>query len=92
VSDPEDLDRDLSGAGHGDTRPSLVVHESRAPILVALLVAMALPFLMPANYSPGARWLLPLVEGALLVAALSSTRAGSTGGRGTYDGCASPWS
>ena len=71
VSDPEDLDRDLSGAGHGDTRPSLVVHESRAPILVALLVAMALPFLMPANYSPGARWLLPLVEGALLVAALS---------------------
>lgn len=71
MSDPEDLDRDLSGAGHGDTRPSLVVHESRAPILVALLVAMALPFLMPANYSPGARWLLPLVEGALLVAALS---------------------
>jgi hypothetical protein len=70
VSDPDDLDRDLSEAGHGDTRPSLV-HESRAPILVALLVAMALPFLMPANYSPGARWLLPLVEGALLVAALS---------------------
>jgi hypothetical protein len=70
VTDPDDLDRDLSGAGHGDTRPSLV-HESRAPILVALLVAMALPFLMPANYSPGARWLLPLVEGALLVAALS---------------------
>jgi len=48
-----------------------MTHESRGPILAALLVAMALPFLMPADYSPGARWLLPLVEGALLVAAIS---------------------
>jgi hypothetical protein len=77
VSDPDDLDRDLSGAGHGDTRPSLVPHESRAPILIALLVAMALPFLMPSGYSPGARWLLPLVEGALLVAALSVDPGGT---------------
>jgi hypothetical protein len=71
VSDPDDVARDPSGAGQSDTQPVLVAHESRAPILVALLVAMALPFLMPADYSPGARWLLPLVEGALLVAALS---------------------
>src|SRR4029453_9674546 len=59
------------GAGGGDAAHGLVAHESRVPVLAALLVAMALPFLMPANYSPGARWLLPLVEGALLVAALS---------------------
>jgi hypothetical protein len=31
---------------------------------------------MPANYSPGARWLLPLVEGALLVATLSVDPSG----------------
>jgi hypothetical protein len=71
VSDPDDAAaRDLSGAGERDNRPS-ITHESRAPILVALLVAMGLPFLMPADYSPGTQWLLPLVEGALLVAALS---------------------
>jgi hypothetical protein len=71
VSDRDDLARDLSGAGGGDVRATLVRREPRVPILAALLVAMALPFLMPADYSPGARWLLPLVEGALLVAALS---------------------
>ena len=71
MSDPDDVARDPSGAGQRDTQPALAAHESRAPILVALLVAMALPFLMPADYSPGARWLLPVVEGALLVAALS---------------------
>jgi hypothetical protein len=71
LSDPDERARDLSGAGRRDVRPALVGHESRAPVLAALLVALALPFLMPAEYSPGARWLLPLVEGALLVAALS---------------------
>jgi hypothetical protein len=71
LSDPDEHARDLSGGGGRDVRPVLVGHESRAPVLAALLVALALPFLMPAEYSPGARWLLPLVEGALLVAALS---------------------
>jgi hypothetical protein len=71
VSDADEFARDLPEGGDSDTRPSIVPHESRVPILAALLVAMALPFLMPANYSPGARWLLPVVEGALLVAALS---------------------
>jgi hypothetical protein len=71
LSDPDERARDLSGAGRRDVRPALVGHESRAPVLAALLVALALPFLMPAEYSPGAQWLLPLVEGALLVAALS---------------------
>jgi hypothetical protein len=71
LSDPDEFARDVSGAGRRDVRPALVGHESRAPVLATLLVALALPFLMPAEYSPGARWLLPLVEGALLVAALS---------------------
>jgi hypothetical protein len=77
VSDPDDVARDPSGAGRRDTRSSTIAHESRAPILVALLVAMALPFLMPVDYSPGGQWLLPLVEGALLVAALSVDPGGA---------------
>jgi hypothetical protein len=76
LSDPDEPAGDVSGAGRRDVRPALVGHESRAPVLAALLVALALPFLMPAEYSPGARWLLPLVEGALLVAALSVDPAG----------------
>jgi hypothetical protein len=71
VSDADEFARDPPEGGDGDTRPALVAHEPRAPILAALLLAMALPFLMPANYTPGARWLLPLLEGALLVAAVS---------------------
>jgi hypothetical protein len=71
VSGPDDVAPEPPGAGDGDAAPALVAHESRVPVLAALLVAMALPFLMPANYSPGVRWLLPLVEGALLVAAVS---------------------
>ena len=90
MSDPDDVAGGLSGAGDRDTGPSIVPHEPRAPILAALLVAMALPFLMPANYTPGARWLLPLLEGALLVAAVSVDPVESTGGRCTSDACASP--
>jgi hypothetical protein len=71
VSDADEFARDPPEGGDSDSRPALVAHEPRAPILAALLVAMALPFLMPANYTPGARWLLPLLEGALLVAAVS---------------------
>jgi hypothetical protein len=71
VSDADEFARDPPEGGDSDTRPVLVAHEPRAPVLLTLLVAMALPFLMPADYSPVAQWLLPLVEGALLVAALS---------------------
>jgi hypothetical protein len=71
VSGPDDVAPEPPAAGGGDAAHALVAHESRVPVLAALLVAMALPFLMPANYSPGVRWLLPLVEGALLVAAVS---------------------
>jgi hypothetical protein len=71
VTDSDDVARDQSGAERRDIRPSITARESRAPILAALLVAMALPFLMPADYTPGGRWLLPLLEGALLVVAVS---------------------
>ena len=36
---------------------------------IALLAAMALPFLLPANYSVGPRWIIPVIE-ALLLGAL----------------------
>jgi hypothetical protein len=75
LSDPDDAGG-TSGADQRDTEPSRIAHESRGPILIALLVAMALPFLMPASYSPGARWLLPLVEGAIVVAAVSADPGG----------------
>ena len=35
---------------------------------VTLLAAMALPFLLPPNYSLGPRWIIPVVEALLLVA------------------------
>jgi hypothetical protein len=71
VTDSDDVARDQPGVERRDVRPSITARESRAPILAALLVAMALPFLMSTDYSPGGRWLLPLVEGALLVVAVS---------------------
>lgn len=37
-------------------------------MVAALLVAIVLPFLMPARFSPGPRWLLPILEAALLIA------------------------
>jgi hypothetical protein len=35
---------------------------------VTLLVAMALPFLLPLSFSLGPRWIIPAVEGLLLIA------------------------
>ena len=43
--------------------------ERRWPMAVTLLAAMALPFLLPPNYSLGPRWITPAVE-ALLLGAL----------------------
>jgi uncharacterized membrane protein len=42
--------------------------ERRWPMAITLLVAMALPFLLPPKYSLGPRWILPVVEALLLVA------------------------
>ena len=43
-------------------------HEPRIPVLATLVVAMAIPLPMPEPYSPGPRWVLPLVEAGFLVA------------------------
>jgi hypothetical protein len=48
--------------------PSEVRHEGRAAVLATLVVAMAIPLLMPESYSPGPRWLLPAVEAGFVVA------------------------
>jgi len=42
--------------------------ERRWPMAFTLLVAMALPFLLPPKYSLGPRWILPVVEALLLIA------------------------
>jgi hypothetical protein len=39
-------------------------------VVVAVLVAMSLPFFLPMRFSAGPRWVLPVVEGILLVAIL----------------------
>ena len=44
--------------------------ERRAPIVVAMLAAIALPFLMPSEITSGARWVVSVVEAVLLVAML----------------------
>jgi uncharacterized membrane protein len=69
VSDADDRAGDVSGAGDADSTPTEVTHESRAPVIATLLVAMVLPLLMSERYSPGPRWLLPGVEAVFLVAA-----------------------
>jgi uncharacterized membrane protein len=42
--------------------------EKRWPMAITLIVAMALPLLLPARFSLGPRWIVPAVEGLLLVA------------------------
>ncbi len=42
--------------------------EKRWPMAVTLIVAMALPFLLPPKYSIGPRWIIPALEALLLVA------------------------
>lgn len=44
--------------------------ESRWPVVVAALVVVVLPFLMPEKFTPGPVWLVPLVESGLLLAML----------------------
>src|ERR1700721_3100895 len=42
--------------------------ERRWPMAITLLVAMALPFLLPPKYSLGLTWIIPVAEALLLVA------------------------
>jgi uncharacterized membrane protein len=40
--------------------------EKRWPMAITLMVAIALPLLLPARFSLGPRWIIPVVEAALL--------------------------
>jgi uncharacterized membrane protein len=42
--------------------------ESRWPVLIAMSVAVVLPLFLPERFTPGPRWLLPIIEVAFLVA------------------------
>ena len=42
--------------------------EKRWPMAVTLIVAMALPFLLPPKYALGPRWIIPVIEALFLVA------------------------
>ncbi|MFZ2530179.1 MAG: hypothetical protein WAX14_21420 [Rhodococcus sp. (in: high G+C Gram-positive bacteria)] len=42
--------------------------ERREAASACVLVSMAVPFLLPSRYSPGTDWLLPAIEGCVLVA------------------------
>jgi hypothetical protein len=48
---------------------------------LTLVVAMALPFLLPPRFSLGPRWIIPLVELLLLVALVQLIRGESTDDR-----------
>src|SRR6478752_6729298 len=48
--------------------PDTVRGESRWPATLTVVVAMALPFLLPEKLSLGPTWLIPLLVGALLFA------------------------
>jgi hypothetical protein len=48
--------------------PNVVRGESRLPVTLTVLVAMALPFLLPQKLSLGPAWLIPLLLGLLLIA------------------------
>ena len=49
-----------------------VVGEARWPMAGAVLAAMVLTLLLPDDLRAGPRWLLPLIEGALLVALIAA--------------------
>ncbi len=42
--------------------------EKRWPMAITLVVAVVLPFLLPAKFSLGPRWIIPVLEALLLVA------------------------
>lgn len=42
--------------------------EKRWPMAATLIVAMGLPFLLPAKYALGPKWIIPVIEGGLLIA------------------------
>ena len=67
---PESDAANDSAAGHDrpERDDAVVVGEARWPMAGAVLGAMALTILLPDDLLPGPRWVLPLIEGLLLVA------------------------
>src|SRR5277367_3010195 len=51
-----------------DASESLVQGEKRWPMAITLVVAIALPFLLPPRFSLGPRWIIPAFEALLLLA------------------------
>jgi hypothetical protein len=66
--DPEPADAPSAGNEHsGD---DVVVGEARWPMAAAVVAAMVLTVLLPDSVRLGPRWMLPFIEGALLVAVI----------------------
>ncbi len=49
----------------------MVLAEKRWPMACTLIVAMAVPLLLPARFSLGPSWAVPVVEALLLVAIIA---------------------
>jgi uncharacterized membrane protein len=65
------------------TPSSIVQGEKRWPMAITLVVAMALPFLLPPRFSLGPRWIIPVIE-AFLLAALVLADPGRIDRRSTF--------
>ena len=61
-------DDPMSAADRAAERPGGIVGESRWPMAGVVLAAMVLTYLLPEDLRLGPRWVLPLIEGLLLVA------------------------
>jgi hypothetical protein len=62
----------MSRAGSVASSDDAVVGEARWPMAGAVLAAMVLTILLPDEVRPGPNWLLPLIEGVLLVVLIAS--------------------
>lgn len=58
----------MSAADQATERPGGIVGEARWPMAGVVLAAMVLTYLLPEDLRLGPRWILPLIEGLLLVA------------------------
>jgi hypothetical protein len=54
--------------------------ERRWPIVVTLVLAMVIPLLLPARFSLGPRWIVPVIDALLIVAVVVADRSRFDGG------------
>src|SRR4249919_2027103 len=66
--DPEARDADEAGAAGAEDQ---VIGEARWPMAGAVIAAMVLTVLLPEDLRLAPRWVLPLIEGVLLVALIA---------------------